>query len=53
VAGFEVTRDTEGQLTRAVFEPLANRITAGEIEDVRAELPDEIAELWPASCAAE
>jgi uncharacterized protein (DUF2267 family) len=33
---------------RAVFGLLAERITAGEIEDVKGMLPQPIRELWPA-----
>jgi uncharacterized protein (DUF2267 family) len=33
---------------RAVFELLAERITAGEIEDVKSVLPKPIRALWPA-----
>ena len=33
---------------RAVFGLLADRITAGEIEDVKSMLPKPIRELWPA-----
>lgn len=32
---------------RAVFDELTQRITAGEIEDVRTALPKPIRELWP------
>jgi uncharacterized protein (DUF2267 family) len=34
-------------IARAVFKVLANRVTAGEIEDVKHMLPAEIRELWP------
>jgi uncharacterized protein (DUF2267 family) len=35
------------RVARAVFTLLANRISEGEIEDVKATLPSEIRELWP------
>jgi uncharacterized protein (DUF2267 family) len=31
----------------AVFEVISSKITAGEVEDVRASLPEEVRELWP------
>jgi uncharacterized protein (DUF2267 family) len=34
-------------LTRAVFALLAQRISAGEIRDVRRNLPEALAGLWP------
>ncbi len=34
-------------VARAVFKVLADRVTSGEIEDVRHLLPREIKELWP------
>ena len=34
-------------IARAVFKVLANRITAGEIEDVKHVMPAAIRELWP------
>ncbi|GBD42315.1 hypothetical protein HRbin39_01705 [bacterium HR39] len=35
------------QIARAVFELLNEKITRGEIEDVRRSLPKHIRELWP------
>jgi uncharacterized protein (DUF2267 family) len=35
------------QVARAVFTVLANRVTEGEIEDVKDVLPTEIRDLWP------
>jgi uncharacterized protein (DUF2267 family) len=35
------------QVTRAVFTMLANRVTEGEIEDVKHVLPVEMRDLWP------
>jgi uncharacterized protein (DUF2267 family) len=34
-------------IARAVFKVLANRITQGEIQDVKHVLPVEIRSLWP------
>jgi uncharacterized protein (DUF2267 family) len=34
-------------IARAVFRVLANRVTAGEIEDVKHVLPEQIRDLWP------
>ncbi len=34
-------------IARAVFKVLADRVTAGEIDDVRHMLPPELRELWP------
>jgi uncharacterized protein (DUF2267 family) len=34
-------------IARAVFKVLSNRVTAGEIEDVKHVLPKEIRSLWP------
>jgi uncharacterized protein (DUF2267 family) len=36
-----------GRVARAVFTVLANRVTAGEIADVKHVLPAEIRDLWP------
>ena len=33
--------------TRAIFAVLQQRISAGEISDVQAHLPDEVTALWP------
>jgi uncharacterized protein (DUF2267 family) len=35
------------EVARAVFTVLANRVTQGEIEDVRHVLPHQIRDLWP------
>jgi len=35
------------QVARAVFTVLSNRVTEGEIEDVKHVLPAELRELWP------
>ena len=35
------------RVARAVFTVLANRVTEGEIEDVKCVLPAEIRDLWP------
>ena len=35
------------QVAQAVFTVLANRVTEGEIEDVKHVLPAEIRDLWP------
>ena len=35
------------QVARAVFTMLANRVTDGEIEDVKVVLPAESRDLWP------
>ena len=35
------------QVARAVFTVLANRVTEGEIEDVKEILPKELKTLWP------
>jgi uncharacterized protein (DUF2267 family) len=37
-----------GPAARAVFGLLAERITAGDIQDVKGMLPQPIRELWPA-----
>jgi uncharacterized protein (DUF2267 family) len=34
-------------VARAVFTVLAHRVSAGEIEDVKHVLPDELRDLWP------
>ncbi len=39
------------RVTRAVFALLANRISAGEIEDIQHVLPAEIRDLWPAGAS--
>jgi uncharacterized protein (DUF2267 family) len=41
-----------GQAVMAVFELLSNKITHGEIEDVRNSLPEELRTLWPEAYAA-
>lgn len=35
------------EIVRVVFSVIANRVTIGEIEDVKHILPTEIRELWP------
>lgn len=40
------------EVVRAVFRLLDHRITAGEIEDVKAILPGELRDLWPAYAPA-
>jgi uncharacterized protein (DUF2267 family) len=40
------------RVTRAVFKLVAQRVSEGEIGDVRDVLPDEVAELWPAAANA-
>ena len=41
-------RDVDPErITRAVFKLLAERVSEGEIRDVRGVLPPEVAELWP------
>ncbi|HYZ86453.1 MAG TPA: DUF2267 domain-containing protein [Bryobacteraceae bacterium] len=42
----------EELVARATFRVLAKRVTEGEIEDVEAMLPKEIAELWPSRAHA-
>lgn len=43
------SRDLDPErITRAVFKLIAERVSEGEIRDVRGTLPVEIAELWPA-----
>jgi len=45
---FRVDDDKDAErVARAVFTLLANRVSDGEIEDVKATLPNEIRELWP------
>lgn len=45
--------DTESErVTRAVFRLLADRVSAGEIRDVRGMLPAELAALWPEPASA-
>jgi uncharacterized protein (DUF2267 family) len=39
-------------MTRAVFRLLARHVTSGEVEDIRGDLPAELAEFWPAAAAA-
>ncbi len=39
-------KDAE-RVARAVFTLLANRVSEGEIEDIKATLPTEIRDLWP------
>jgi uncharacterized protein (DUF2267 family) len=34
-------------IVRAIFKLLAHRISAGEVQDIRGILPQEIADLWP------
>jgi uncharacterized protein (DUF2267 family) len=36
-----------GQAVMAVFELLSEKITAGEIDDVRRALPEDLRNLWP------
>ena len=36
------------QVVRAVFQVLAKHVSAGEIEDVKENLPHELKELWSA-----
>jgi uncharacterized protein (DUF2267 family) len=41
-------RDVDAErVTRAVFKLIAERVSEGEISDVRGMLPLEVAELWP------
>ena len=51
-AGRDVGEDEAETMARAVFRLLANRVTAGEIEDVRGNLPVEVGRLWPAPLTA-
>ena len=39
------------QVARAVFMLFSERITAGEMEDVKQVLPKEVRNLWPESVA--
>jgi uncharacterized protein (DUF2267 family) len=39
------------RIAQGVFAVMNNHITAGEIEDVRGELPNEIARIWPSPSA--
>ncbi len=39
-------------VTRAVFRVLTDRVSAGEIRDVRGTLPEEVAALWPVEVAS-
>ena len=39
--------DQAEQVARAVFSVLSDRVTEGEIEDVKHVLPAELRELWP------
>lgn len=40
------------RVTRAVFKLIAERVSEGEVRDVRAILPAEIVELWPVATGA-
>ena len=45
-------RDVDAErVTRAVFKLIAERVSEGEISDVRGMLPLEVAELWPRPAA--
>ena len=35
------------QITRAVFRVVQNRVTAGEVKDIRSNLPTDVKSLWP------
>jgi uncharacterized protein (DUF2267 family) len=35
------------RVTRAVFKVIQNRVTAGEVQDVKSNLPADIQALWP------
>lgn len=37
------------EVARAVFQVLANSITAGEVQDIRHVLPKALITLWPTS----
>jgi uncharacterized protein (DUF2267 family) len=43
--------DEAEHMTRAVFQVLARHVTQGELDDVRGDLPAELAEFWPAMAA--
>ena len=40
----------EERATLAVFALLADKVSRGEIRDIKSVLPGEIAELWPDTC---
>ena len=40
------------ETARAVFQLLADHVTAGEVEKIKRSLPDEIRSLWPERAAA-
>jgi uncharacterized protein (DUF2267 family) len=51
-AGGRMAEDEAERMTRAVFRLLARHVTSGEVEDIRGDLPAELAEFWPAAAAA-